>query len=336
MRLSVLIPTYQRPDAIDNCLVHLARQSTDARFEIIVGIDGDETPDPAVPEPIRRTTRLVRMPRLGVIGVRKELLRLATGETVLWLNDDSYAHPGLLDAHLSMHTSGHETQSPRVVSGAVQWKPIPTPYLFDRLVQSTGIIFFEQPPATDPHTITYRNCFGLNMSFPLEFARKAGGVPDIKETYGYDDIELAHRLGAAGAQIWRAPDALVTHDHRMTPLDIHRREYLLGRTAWLYAGANPRFASDLFGRDIRSDDELVYTRNYLQRERADAQRLERTFLDLDRQPASGATPDLLPVIAQQWTLLKRYLWRWGLLDAARGTPARWGTLADAPPCLTGE
>lgn len=345
MRLSVLIPTYQRPDRIERCLAALAADAESSQsdsaspppnFEVIVAIDGgleppgSEHPDPAVPESIATNTRIVRLPRVGVIGARKELLRLAGGDIVVWLNDDSLARPGLKSGLLRAHTEMHTSDTPRVVSGRAVWVPAPQPDLFDRLVEDTDLVFFTQPRDADgePYRIDYRNCFGLNMSFPIALAREAGGLPEIAEVYGYDDIELAHRLEQAGAQIWRTTEAVVDHDHRYRPLDVVRREYLLGRTAWHYAGVNPGFCLDLFRRDIRSPEELEFCARAVERDRGDASRIERTFVGLASLPADAASPELLPTLAQHWTPLKRYLWRWGLLDAASGQPSRWAPLND--------
>lgn len=335
MLVSVLIPTFQRPAMIDRCLRHLDQRADSCAFEVVVGVDGatGETPEPVVPEGLRGRTRVVRFPRLGIIGVRRGLLELARGEIALWLNDDSLAQPGLIDGHAAMHRGA----GTRVVSGGVDWQPVERPTLFDRVVQSTGLVFFRQSDdgtqdgaVGGAYRVDYRNCFGLNMSFPVGFARGAGGIPEIGEVYGYDDIELAHRLAASGAEIWRAPGARVVHDHRLSSGDVHRREYLLGRTAWHYAGVNPSFAMDLFGRNIRGADELAYCAAFLARERRDAQRLEASFLGLADLDADDAGLAVLPLLAEHWTLLKRYLWRWGLLDAARGIAARWSLLRDGP------
>lgn len=330
MELTVHIPTFRRPSAIDQCLAHLATQVCASAFEVIVGLDGpaDATPEPVVPPSIKSRTRVTRLPRVGLIGVRRRLLELARGEIVLWLNDDVYAEQGLFDAHLAMHNGG----APRVVAGASQWMPIERLDLFDVLVQQTDLLFFRQPlpEHAEPFRTDYRNCYGLNMSFPRELAERAGGVPEMPESYGYDDLELVYRLARAGAEIWHTPHAVVTHDHRYRPKDVHRREYLLGRAAWHYAGFNPDFARDLFRREIRSEGELAYLREALHRERLDAERIERSFMALAGKPADAADATVLHLLAEHWVLLKRYLWRWGLLDAASGRPARWSLLQDLP------
>ena len=328
MKLSVHIPTYRRPDAINQCLAHLAAQSCAHPFEIIVGLDGpaSATPDPVVPDSIQANTKLLRLDRLGLIGVRKAMLEETQAEIVLWLNDDAYAHRGLLDAHIAMH----DARSDCVVGGVARWKPIDQPDLFDLLIQQTDLVFFHQPMQGEPSLVDYRNCFGLNMSFPRALAVQAGGIPDMTESYGYDDIELVHRLHHAGADIWHAPDAIVTHDHRYRPEDVHRREYLLGRAAWHYAKFNPEFANDLFGREITTEAELGYIKEALMRGRRDAERIERSFLELGKRTPELASLDL---IAEHWILLKRYLWRWGVLDAACGNAPRWSKLSELSATL---
>lgn len=326
MRLSVLIPTFRRPEAINACLAHLALASCAHEFEIIVGLDGpaSDTPDPVIPASIADRVRVIRYPRLGLIGVRNSMLGECGGEIVLWLNDDAYASPGLLEIHLGMH----QGDAPRVIAGRAVWKPIERADLFDRLVQETDLIFFSQRDEPQPRRIDYRNCFGINMSFPRALAMEVGGLAQVEERYGYEDIELAWRLQQAGASIWYAPAAVVTHDHRFRPRDLHRREYLLGRAAFAFAMVNPGFTRALFGRDIIDPGELAYVEQALHRERRDAARIERSFLSLTEFVPESVDPALLPLLTEHWVLLKRHLWRWGLLDASRGLRPAWSLLKE--------
>ncbi|MBL4698501.1 MAG: glycosyltransferase family 2 protein [Phycisphaerales bacterium] len=334
MKLSVLIPTYARPIAINQCLAHLAAQVCTHPFEIIIGLDGPAptTPDPLIPDSICLITTILRLDHSGLIAVRKKMLDHATGQLILWLNDDSYAHPNLLQTHIDLHLQ----QTPCVIAGAAQWKPIAQsdhPNLFDLLVQRSDLLFF-QPKAntTEPSPTNYRNCFGLNMSFDRKLAARVGNLPTLPESYGYEDIELAYRLNQAGAQILHAPSAIVTHDHRYRPVDVHRREYLLGRSAWHFANINPAFAHDLFKRDITAASYLDYIAQSLIHERRDALRIERSFLALADQPANSINPGnqpMLDLLAQHWVPLKRYLWRQGLLDSSRSISPRWSLLQDS-------
>ncbi len=328
MDLSVLIPSHRRAQTLTRCLQHLAAQTTTRPFEVVVGIDGDDADsEPIVPGPVADRTRLIQFPKIGYIAIRHRLVNQARGRSILSMNDDAMAGPGLLDAHLDQL----DHQGPRVVTGPASWAPVQQPTLFDDLVQRSSLVFFKTPSSATPVKTDYRSCYGLNLSAHTELVRELGGFPDLPDTYGYDDIELAHRLKHRGhAELWHAPDAIVTHEHRYTPPDMLRREYLLGRAAWAYAGINPAFARDLFRRDIRATEEIDAARIMLAHCRGDAERIEASFRRLAQMPSNAAAPELLETLAEHWLPTKRYLWRWGLLDAADGLPSRWTPLSEAP------
>lgn len=329
MRLSVIIPSFRRPSALAGCLERLSQQRCDAPFEILVGLDGDraQTPDPTIPPSLSGRVRVIRYPKVGLIELRRRMLDEARGDLLLWLNDDAHAHPGLLRAHLE----AHDAPRPRVIAGRAVWSPIERPDLFDAVVRETDLIFFRRLGASGLSPTDFRNCFGLNMSFPRTLAHQAGGIAQVSEAYGYEDIEFAWRLARAGAELCYAPEAVVIHDHRYRPLDVHRREYLLGRAAWCFAGANPEFALELFRRDIRDPETLGYFMQAQRHERRDAVRIERSFLALSSHTGGEASPELLPLLAEHWVPLKRYLWRWGVLDAADDREISWDTLAVRDP-----
>ncbi|MFG0245866.1 MAG: glycosyltransferase family 2 protein [Phycisphaerales bacterium JB052] len=330
MDLSVLIPTHRRPEAIDRCLSHLASQRCDALFEVIVGLDGDQqdTPRPTIPESLVNKTRLVCPGRVGLPRLRSQMMRGASGRIVLWLNDDAYPQPDLLAAHLQAHL---DASTPRVVAGHARWFPVEHPTLFDRLVQESDLVFFQQPPGSAPQPTTYRHCFGLNVSFEREMALEVGGVAEVDEHYGYEDIELAWRLARAGAECVYESRALVEHDHRYRAVDVHRREYLLGRAAWAFAHANPDFAGDLFGRNLREPSVVESFLTAIDLGWRDALRIERSFLSLGDQGPESVDASMLPVLAEHWVLLKRLLWRWGVLDAQHGIASRWSVLRETTP-----
>lgn len=331
VRLSVLIPSRGRPDKLDACLASLARQDTPPTFEVLVGLDGGTRAERerllAEHGPrLGRALEVHAMPRSGYIPVRRSLFERARGEIGLSLNDDVVCDPRLLAEHDRLHRgSGPE---PAVIAGRASWAAVTEPTLFDAVVQRSDLLFFD--PARRRGAPSYRECYGLNMSAPVRDIEAAGGVRGPAHGYGYDDIELAWRLVEhRGARIIDGADARVVHDHRHSPRDVMRREYLLGRAAWDYAGLNPAFSAELHGRSLRSSQEVSWARSLLRRQRRDAERVERTFLAHADRPWTDDR-DLLSVLAEHWLPLKRYLWAWGLLDAADGVEPRWSALSDAP------
>lgn len=339
--VSVLIPTYRRPAQLGVCLRALARQTLGpGRVEVLVGFDG---PDKGGVRGAREAwagapesgLRLVECPREGYTGVRQRLLEQAGGTTLVSLNDDVEPAPDFLDVHVSEQRAGAARGKPAIVVGDSPWKVHAGDTLFDRLVRETPMVFFygamHEGAADRDRDWGFRHCFGLNFSAPMDAVKEVGGFRFFPFTYGYDDIELGFKLQSRfGMPVLFRPGAVAVHDHRYGPGDILRREYSLGRAAWLFAGANAEFGRAVFGRDIQDAAELAYCREFLARERAGAARIETEFLSL-----AGVSPDavsgeralvVLRALAQQFTLLKRYLWRQGLLDAAEGREGEYRAL----------
>jgi hypothetical protein len=242
------------------------------------------------------------------------------------LNDDVLPVPGFLEAHTRAHQAA---AGPVIISGYSPFAAFERPTLFDRLARETSMIFFydqmlgEKARPAD-HDWGFRHCWGLNFSAPLGAVREVGGFTSFDLCYGYDDIEIAWRLKERyGCPVLFRPEALAEHDHRYGPRDVLEREEKLGGSAWRFAGINPAFCQAVFGRDIRSDSELAYSREFVQREARTAERLERSFLELDSIPAEAVCgPDasrLANLIYEQHLLLKRWKWRQGLLVAAESS-----------------
>mgnify|MGYP000188242866 CR=1 FL=1 len=328
MSLSVLIPSHGRPGKLRRCLDGLANQTL-APAEVRVALDGGDPEDARKLEAgyADALSRLVvtAVPRAGYMPARQALLDAATADLTLSLNDDVVPAPTLIAAHAALHAAG----TPTVGVGHSPWIRPDAPTRFDEIATHTNLVFFDPVAALAAgQPLTYRHAVGLNLSFGTRAARELGGFADFPFSYGYEDIEMAWKLCRhAGAAIVFAPDARADHDHRYTALDVMRREYHLGRAAWQIAAFSPGFAAELFGRDIRHADELTYSRGFLRHQRIDAERTERRFLALDHQPADPARPgEESERDAEHWVMLKRYLWRWGLCDAAEGVAARFSVL----------
>lgn len=341
MRCSVLIPSHARPDKLRACLACLADQTLPARdYEVLVAIDGGPAPDNLVGAwPVSRAERLrvVPCPKVGQAALRNTLLALASGDTLLFLNDDMRPEPGLLEAHLRA-----QARAPSLVIGAAPWVVHHPDRLFDRLVRETSMIFFYDQmdrklasgEASPDHDWGFRHAWMLNLSAPARLVRDAGGIGVFPCTYGYEDDELAFRIQRlTRVPVRYAPDARAHHDHRMDPGDYLARERRLGFAAWGFAHAAPECALAMFGRDVTSPDHLAACRTLLEFDRPLADRIRPVFAELAELPgdaipgpAHPATDTLLHAIYQQHIPLKRWEFRRGLLDAAlqAGAPGALG------------
>lgn len=328
--LSVLIPTFDRPDKLQTCLRCLDGQTlgTD-RYEVVVGVDGGDEATGILLDSLRgelsmgERLRWYSLPRMGLIGVRNALLGELRGELLVSINDDVRPEPEFLEAHLIEQRRRLDRGEPAIVVGYSPWVEHEDATMCERLVRETSMVFFYEHMlgGEAERDWGFRHCFGLNFSAPLELVREAGGFRAMPHTYGYEDLELAHRLTRRfGLPVLFRESARAPHDHRMTTQALIDREHALGIAAWRFARVNPLFAFDLFGRDVATHEELAYCDAFCTREIADVRRLEDTFRTLDEMPAGtlrGKHADrLVRLLSQQWTLVKRFHWRRGLMDGA--------------------
>src|SRR5687767_3849016 len=96
LRTSVLIPSYRRPGALENCLTSLAEQETPPD-EVIVVWQADDAPTREVAERLAAsvpyTLRVLHSTEAGVVPAENLALEAASGEIILLIDDDAVAPP---------------------------------------------------------------------------------------------------------------------------------------------------------------------------------------------------------------------------------------------------
>jgi GT2 family glycosyltransferase len=91
MRVSVVIPTYRRPESLARCLDALERQQTVPDETLVVVRSGDE-PSAQVVHARGGTVRLVTVERPGVVAAMNAGIDVSSGEVVALTDDDSAPH----------------------------------------------------------------------------------------------------------------------------------------------------------------------------------------------------------------------------------------------------
>lgn len=343
--ISVIIPTRGRAEKLGRCVERLARQTLDRdRFEVLVGVDGLEPgkPDGAarVRELVARVSDSTRaaahiFDHAGPGPTRNRLVRLARGRLILMLNDDVLPEPELLEVHASEQARLESGGVCGLVLGAAPWvQPAPAEdTLFDRLIRETSMVFFYDRMAEAiaagrvdrDHDWGFRHGWTLNLSVPRAVFEGTGGFDERLRFACYEDLEFTYRACEASGQARRAvvryaPDAIAFHDHRIKPDDYLRREAMMGRAAWAFAAAAPECARAVFGRDIRSGDEVEYSRQFVAREGAMIERIRESFDSWASMPAGSVSGpherQLLRALYEHHLPLKRWTWRRALVEAA--------------------
>jgi glycosyltransferase involved in cell wall biosynthesis len=224
--ISVVVPTYRRPDSVRALLGALARQSLPPeRFEVLVVDDGGGGLESVVAGNPGRL-RLLTEPHRGPGPSRDAGARAAAAPWLAFTDDDCQPEPGWLEAIVN-HFGAHpgEACAGRVVNGLLR-NPMAraSQSLHDTLAQ-----WFLR----DGYT-TYLT--GNNFAVPRALYWQAGGHDPAWPLAGGEDRVLAGRLAASGAQIRYVAEAAVVHRHNLTLKGFLSQHYRYGRGAWRVHG----------------------------------------------------------------------------------------------------
>jgi len=247
IRLSVLVPTFDRPGLLRSCLASLADQdAAPDEFEIVVVDDGS---GPAVAREVdrarERATNLVgvRLPEnSGPATARNRAVAESSGRVVLFVDDDVVATPSLVRRHLEHHDGAGESLA---VLGRVEWHPDLRVTAFMRWLDQSGLQFaYETWLREGPVEPPYAAFYTANLSMTRALFERGGGFDQRFPYAAYEDMELAWRLTPAGLRLDYRPDALAYHGRGITLTDFRRRMTRVGESAAVLAALQPEFPLD--------------------------------------------------------------------------------------------
>lgn len=179
---SVVIPTYQRRELVTDTVSALARQSYDAPFEVIVVVDGatDGTAAALSALELPFPLRVIQQENAGLAAARNRGAARATGDILLFLDDDMIAKPDLLREHARSYEAGADAVAGGFAEDAGTFSAFHTP------------IADEEEEISSPFAV-----YGGHMSVRRSVFEEVGRFdPDFTrpENYGHEDSDLAHRL----------------------------------------------------------------------------------------------------------------------------------------------
>lgn len=221
IRISLIIPTLDRPAPLAACLTALA-QSFPPDAETIVVSDGGSTDLTPIVQPFVESLRLrlIHVPNGGPAAARNHGLAAARGAIVAFTDDDCRPRPGWL-ANLA---GGVDSNPPRAVGGST-FNGLPD-NLYAVTAQFVLLLLSRHDRArTGAELLLPSN----NFAFPAEPLRRLGGFDARFRTA--EDRELCRRWAHAGFALARVPGAIVDHDENMTLLSFLRKFASYGRGA---------------------------------------------------------------------------------------------------------
>ena len=227
MEISVVVLTYNSRGVLGTALERLAAQEfpKDA-YEVIVSDDGstDGTAEMVGALEFPSALRYVVGPHAGISAVRNRGARAARGRAVLFTDADFWAEPGLVAAHHRHYPFGAAKVA---VQGAtpIHRNSLTTPFM--RAKEVSRDLTVRSQHRMSPYHAIFRNASVLKADLEA-----AGGFDEAFPGYGYEDLDLALRMSAAGVRFEYEPDAVGYHCHVEDLPGVRRKMHDAGRSAW--------------------------------------------------------------------------------------------------------
>ena len=248
-RLSVVIPTFRRPDALPRTLDALERQHLDRHhFEVLVVDDTDEDNPEEVAAGVRAgarryDVRLLHRPAPGPGSARNIGWREARGAVVLFLGDDILGGPDLLAQHLAWH---ERDEDPRTgVLGAIDWASELEITPFMRWLER-GVQF--EYGSIDGIDAGFGHFYTANISVKRQMLERVGGFDETRFQFGYEDIDLGWRLAEAGFRLLYNRRAHAEHLHPTTIEGWQRRMGIIAPMEREWVALHPELEPYFFNR----------------------------------------------------------------------------------------
>ncbi len=213
LRVSVIVPTFRREQALARCLDALARQDLPpAAFEVIV-VDDDArrgaSPDlPNVSCPF--ALRCVGGGGAGAAGARNEGARHANAPLLLFLDDDVVADPWLVRCHAQWHD---RHGAPAILVG--HYRPCPRRR---NLAAVVACLWWQDMfhLLRDAHGMTFVVALTANVSFPRTIFDELGGFAEEFSRQRREDWEWGLRMLEAGVPLAYEPAASARHEFTLS------------------------------------------------------------------------------------------------------------------------
>ena len=249
-RVSVVVPTYNRKDALHKCLRALERQTIlPQEFEVLVVDDGSSDGTRAMVEAQHVPYKLSyhHQTNQGPGAARNEGIQLATGELVLIIGDDILADERLLEEHLVSHATRPSPGA--AVLGHIDWPPEMERSAVMDFVCGESSLQFAYSFIPKLNTLDFRFFYTSNISAKRQFLLDAAadGIrfdPHFRHA-AFEDSEYALRLQKRGLEIHYAAKALAFHDHWMDLDSFSQREFVVGKMAVVFYRKHPQIDDQL-------------------------------------------------------------------------------------------
>ena len=210
MRISVVIPTYNRRQALARCLDTLFEQDfPPIERELIVVVDGSRDGTGELLRPLcdRGELLVIEQENKGQTAALNTGVAAANGEIILFLDDDLLCDRALLSTHVAAHDKGEpmvvfgkmQPASSRPSSFAERWNSEALEKYYSRLDQNSRPVWPDDA------------WLGPNCSIRRDVFQAAGGYDSELFPRRGEDVDLGLRLWKMGVPFKFEPRAITSH-----------------------------------------------------------------------------------------------------------------------------
>jgi GT2 family glycosyltransferase len=212
--LSVVVPTFRRPQALEKCLRALGRQDAPAgSFEVVVVDDDPDSDEPPQVDHHPFRVRSFKSGGVGAAGARNRAAAAAAGRLLLFLDDDVIPDPRLVGRHLAWHEAGGE-------KGVLVGPCRPRPVSDSLIARAAGLwwqdFFHLLGESTEP---TFVKALTGNVSVGRDLFEELGGFSEAATQMRREDWEWGLRLRRRGIRIDFDPKASARHEFSLEAAD---------------------------------------------------------------------------------------------------------------------
>lgn len=223
MKLSVVIPTYQRRDSLEVVLPSLLQQSFPADdYELLLCDAGSTDGTKELVEALQDARlKFLPGPNAGRSGARNRGVRAAAGDLILFTDADIIADPELLAEHWASH---QKFPGDAVVGCEVQ---------VDSLQQYEA--YHKAPQDHARHNpkrelLPWHYFLTGNASATKADLLRVGIFDESFTGYGHEDLELGYRLQKAGCRLRYRAQAVNYHWHPVPFEEQCQKMFLAGKS----------------------------------------------------------------------------------------------------------
>lgn len=235
MRATIQLCTYNRAHLLERVLDACFEQTVPAEsYEVVLVNDGSSDETPAVIARARERAscrfEVIDQVNSGLAKGRNAGIARATGERIIFIDDDVLPVPSFVEEHLR----SHEARPKAIVRGG-----------------AINVESFDDLPPPVWNVLHYSGNYfwTTNVSVPLVTIRAIGGFDESFSEYGWEDIDVGLRLRFGGVKAVFNPKALAYHwKPRPRSRDIEkmvRQARAQARTAVRLASLHPHWRTYL-------------------------------------------------------------------------------------------